>query len=132
MQIIRNTIDNNLNVVYNNSMAISFLEVVVLKELSCIRKKLNMSQKELADKLGVTQGAISQWENGIKHAFALALGCARLFHRLADDLIRPQDRGCAYFGTCIVDVAKCWFPSPPFPPFNTICLRLSPDISRCV
>lgn len=65
MQIIRNTIDNNLNVVYNNSMAISFLEVVVLKELSCIRKKLNMSQKELADKLGVTQGAISQWENGI-------------------------------------------------------------------
>lgn len=54
-----------MNSTYNNSVSISFLEVVALKELSCVRKKLNMSQKELADKLGVTQGAISQWENGI-------------------------------------------------------------------
>ncbi len=29
------------------------------------RKKKNLTQKELADKIGVTNKAISKWENGI-------------------------------------------------------------------
>ena len=31
--------------------------------------------------------------------------------------------------TCMVDVAKCWFPRPPRPPFKLTCLRFSPCIS---
>ena len=30
-----------------------------------LRKKINISQSELAERLGVTQGAISQWEKGV-------------------------------------------------------------------
>ena len=37
--------------------------------------------------------------------------------------------GCAYFGACMEEVAKCWLPSPPFPPVKIICLLFSPDIS---
>ena len=37
--------------------------------------------------------------------------------------------GCAYFGTCMVEVAKCIFPRPPLPPFKIIWRWFSPDIS---
>ncbi len=35
------------------------------KFLCNTRKKKNSTQKELADKIGVTNKAISKWENGI-------------------------------------------------------------------
>jgi len=30
----------------------------------------------------------------------------------------PGSPSCANLGACLVDVAKCEFPSPPLPPFN--------------
>ena len=36
--------------------------------------------------------AVAEAPEPREHALALTLGCARLFHRLTDDLIRPQDQ----------------------------------------
>lgn len=54
-----------------------------MKTLYFLRKKINMTQKELAHKLGVTQGAVSQWEKGIANPkvdklplLARILGCS--------------------------------------------------------
>ena len=41
----------------------------------------------------------------------------------------PGCPGCAYLGTCMVDVAKCIFPRPPLPPLKMTSLWLSPDMS---
>ena len=37
------------------------------KFIAELRKEKNMTQQELADKLSVTDRAISNWENGISH-----------------------------------------------------------------
>lgn len=37
----------------------------MLKDLKRRRKELKISQGELAAQLGVTQGAVAQWESGI-------------------------------------------------------------------
>ena len=36
-----------------------------MKQLKELREAKNMTQTELAERLGVTQGVISQWENGL-------------------------------------------------------------------
>lgn len=33
-----------------------------------LRKEMNLTQKDLADKLSVTAKAISRWENGVSHS----------------------------------------------------------------
>lgn len=35
-----------------------------MNAISKLREKNNLSQKELAQKLNITQGAVSQWETG--------------------------------------------------------------------
>lgn len=59
--------------------------MTTLKE---IRKQHHISQIELAQGIGVTQGAVSQWESGIaKPTLENLIAIARFFGCKLDDLI---------------------------------------------
>lgn len=36
--------------------------------ISSLRKEKNMTQQELADKLNITDKAVSKWERGVSHS----------------------------------------------------------------
>lgn len=56
--------------------------------LKKIRKLHKISQIELAQEIGVTQGAVSQWESGsAKPTLENLVAIARLFGCKVDDLI---------------------------------------------
>lgn len=56
--------------------------------LKAIRKQHHISQIELAQGIGVTQGAVSQWESGIaKPTLENLIAIARFFGCKLDDLI---------------------------------------------
>lgn len=38
------------------------------KYIAKLRKQKNMTQKELADKINVTDKAVSKWERGVSHS----------------------------------------------------------------
>lgn len=38
------------------------------KYITKLRKQKNMTQKELADKINVTDKAVSKWERGVSHS----------------------------------------------------------------
>jgi len=49
--------------------------IVLLKDdLLCLRERLGLRQKEMAEKLGVSYGTYRSWEYGKKTPKALALG----------------------------------------------------------
>ena len=51
------------------------------------RENANMTQIELANQLGVTQGAVSQWESGItKPTIDLMFRIAKIFDCTAEEL----------------------------------------------
>ena len=59
---------------------------VVIKEL---RIKSGMTQEQLAEMLGVTQGAVAQWEKGLTHpAYETLPKLAKVFGVTVDDLFR--------------------------------------------
>lgn len=67
------------------------------------REKSGMTQQELADVLGVTQGAVANWENGIRKPdifmlkkIADALQCTAddLLTTTDDETQHPSDRAC--------------------------------------
>jgi DNA-binding transcriptional regulator YiaG len=41
-------------------------KIMTAADIETFRKTLNLSQAELADKLGVSQASVSQWESGKK------------------------------------------------------------------
>ena len=36
--------------------------------ISTCRKEINLTQKQLGEELGVTDRAVSKWENGVSHS----------------------------------------------------------------
>jgi transcriptional regulator with XRE-family HTH domain len=57
------------------------------------REKSGMTQQELADVLGVTQGAVANWENGIRKPDIFMLKkIADALHCTADDLLTTKDK----------------------------------------
>lgn len=53
------------------------------------RKALGLTQEQLAKALGVTQGAVAQWENGISHpAFEKLPQVASVLNMTIDELMK--------------------------------------------
>lgn len=78
---------------YYNSTAIN-KEVERKVNISVTRKKAGVTQGELAEKLGVTQGAVSQWENGdTKPSVELLPKLASVLGCTIDELFRTEDGG---------------------------------------
>lgn len=56
------------------------------------REKVGLTQKEVAEKLGVDQSAVSFWETGKTHPRAsLLIRLASLYGCTVDDLLAEQD-----------------------------------------
>lgn len=60
--------------------------------LKKLRLRSGMTQQELAEKLHVTQGAVSQWEHGSYYPTSRKLPeIARLFECTVDELLQEAD-----------------------------------------
>lgn len=56
-----------------------------------IRERANISQKELAERVGVTQAAISHWERGVRMPRAdMVVKIAKELNCTADELLRGE------------------------------------------
>ena len=56
-----------------------------------IRQRLGMSQAEFAEAIGITQGAVSQWEQGRTNpAFSKVCAIAKLMGITIDQLIAEE------------------------------------------
>lgn len=59
---------------------------VTADEIAALRKRLGMSQRQFADKLGTTVTTVSRWENGARTPRGLyAIALDRLARRVAKD-----------------------------------------------
>ena len=57
----------------------------------CAREKAGMTQKEVAEKVGVDQSSVSLWENGKNFPRAAVLKkLADLYHCTVDDLLKED------------------------------------------
>lgn len=62
-----------------------------MQEIVVQRKKKGMTQAELAKRLGVTQGAVSQWESGIsKPDIFTVVKMAAVFECTVDELLKDK------------------------------------------
>lgn len=60
--------------------------------LKKLRLRSGMTQQELAEKLHVTQEAVSQWEHGVSYPRSRKLKeIARLFECTVDELLQEAD-----------------------------------------
>lgn len=72
-----------------------------------LRKKIGMTQQSLAGKLGVTDKAVSKWENGAGYPDITVLPkIASLFGVTVDYLMFGEKRGIAIAGNIITDIVK--------------------------
>ena len=59
-----------------------------MSSLVCLRKKAGLSQQYIADHLGISQGAVSQWERGVTMPIADKLPIlAKLLGCTTDELL---------------------------------------------
>lgn len=60
-----------------------------MKIIKLIRKTMGITQEELAKRIGVTQGTVAQWENGLTHpAFDKLSKVADVLGVTVDELIK--------------------------------------------
>ncbi len=79
-----------------------------------LRKENGWTQAYLADRLGVTDKAVSRWESGQGYPdIELIPQLAELFCVTIDRLMRGERRGIAIAGTILVDVVKNIDEYPP-------------------
>lgn len=72
-----------------------------------LRRKSGMTQQALAEKLGVTDKAVSKWENGSGYPDITVLPkISALFGVTVDYLMFGQKRGIAIAGNIITDIVK--------------------------
>ena len=75
--------------------------------VSALRKKSGMTQWELAQKLDVTDKAVSRWENGQSYPdITLFPRIASLFGVTVDFLLRGEKKGIAIAGNLLLDIVK--------------------------
>lgn len=56
-----------------------------------IRQRLKMSQESFAEAIGVTQGAVSQWENGAtKPSFKAVFAISKLLNITIEQLLAEE------------------------------------------
>ena len=64
------------------------MEIKFAENLKNLRKAKGLTQKQLADRLGVDQRTVSAWENGVcEPSFSILLSLCRLFNETFDDLL---------------------------------------------
>ena len=52
------------------------------------REKKNITQAQIADRLGITQGAVSQWESGVTNpSISMISGLAEILDCTVDELL---------------------------------------------
>lgn len=77
------------------------------KRIEKLRKKSVMTQQGLAEKLGVTDKAVSKWENGAGYPDITVLPkISSLFGVTVDYLMFGQKRGITIAGNIITDIVK--------------------------
>lgn len=66
----------------------SVMEINFAKNLNTLRKAKGLTQKQLADYVGVDQRTVSAWENGVcEPSFDALLKLCRLFNETFDGLL---------------------------------------------
>ena len=64
------------------------MEINFAKNLNTLRKAKGLTQKQLADYVGVDQRTVSAWENGVcEPSFDVLLKLCRLFNETFDGLL---------------------------------------------
>jgi radical SAM-linked protein len=86
---------------------VSSLQGLTIHELNELVEKLMGQPEVIVEKEG---------KRGVKFV-NIRPASASSFNSIIIHLSSPGSPLCAKFGTCLVEVAKCRFPLPPFPPF---------------
>lgn len=69
-----------------------FDTVMIGRRVAQLRKEKNMTQMELADRMGVSYQAVSNWERGVSCPdITLLPGLSDLYGVLVDDLLRDEE-----------------------------------------
>ena len=77
------------------------------KTIASLRKKHDLTQQALAEKLDVTDKAISRWENGLGYPdVTIFPRLAELFGVSVDYLMLGEKRGITVAGNMLVDIVK--------------------------
>ena len=75
------------------------MENKLAENIRAYRKSLGFTQDQLAERLGVTLGAVSKWERGSSEPdLAYIMDLAELFHVSVDALIGFSMHGCDAVG----------------------------------